>query len=106
MLRFLFSHKPLRFLDDNSGGYANSKTRSSSRERTHNHELVQCEPGTSAVVRNSVARDGKCVAKGTRQRSESHLKSDLLCKIAHQPGHSSASVCSFCCSRCVSLSFP
>lgn len=95
----LVSYKILLFLDDNGGGCLNTKTRGSSRERTYNQEFIQCETAASTVVRNSAVRDGKGVAKSTRQRSESHLKSDLLCKIAHQAGHSPTSVCSFCCSR-------
>jgi len=70
-----------------------------SKERSRSHEPNQYEAATSAGVRKTAAKGGKCVAKSTRLRSEQQMKSDVLCKIAHHAGHSSTSVCSFCCSR-------
>ena len=55
------------------------------------------------AAKNSIARGDKYSAKNTRLRPESNLKTGVLCKIGHQPGHSHTSVCSFCCSRYYSV---
>eukprot|EP00795_Rhopilema_esculentum_P010399 gene10399-19100_t len=84
--------------EDNSPASANTRARTHAKVKLNTERSSQNE-ASKIAAKNSIARGDKYSAKNTRLRPESNLRTGVLCKIGHHPGHSHTSVCSFCCSR-------